>query len=203
MLFLELVSAYTVLGIVAVVSIGWHCELWPSLKVWPLAVVLWPYLGLLVYLREVGGRMDGQMLYKVPVEEITRHLASRVTHHQKRAEEYAAQADAVEKSLAETLGAADTVSDRMDIKASNTYNNNVSQRDQLRAKVQAHAREAAFFQFALAHLPDPGEQRPMEMIRVGEVVTVGGHGKDVAGAYLLTRSALTELEFVPSGNRGF
>lgn len=140
--------------------------------------------------------MDGQMLYKIPVTEMATHLAARVTHHQKRADDYAHEAEKVEQSLGDALGSAETVTDRMSIKSSHTYSNEVSRRDQLRGKVQVHARLATFFAFIQGHLPDPREQRPLEMIRVGDVVSVGGHGRDDAGAYLLSVHALRELEFV-------
>lgn len=140
--------------------------------------------------------MDGQMLYKVPIAEMTAHISARIAQHQKRADDYARETEKAEQALGEALGVAETVSDRMSIKSSHSYGSEVNRRDQLRSKVQAHAQLATFFTFALAHLPDPSEQRPTEMIRIGDVVTVGGRSKDDGGAYLLTRSALIELEFV-------
>lgn len=102
----------------------------------------------------MDGTINGVMLYTVTVAALHAHLTSRVSHHQQRAEDYAKLAESKEAELAEQLTAADTVTDRVAIKSSNVYSNAVSSRDQLRAKVQAHARSAARFEWQAAHLPD-------------------------------------------------
>lgn len=96
---------------------------------------------------------DGQMLFDVPAGEMADHLLSRALHHERRAEEYAAKAEELERELASQLGEAETVTDRMAIKSTSNYANRTSERDKHREKIRRHAAMSVFFRFTFSHLP--------------------------------------------------
>lgn len=116
---------------------------------------------------------QGSLLFSVARQELLAHLAAREAHHETRMAHWANEADRHERELEDQLQRGETVTDRVHIKSSSNYANAGNARDQARAKVQEHARRAAFFGFAKRHLPE------------GE-------------AALLVDSELTALELIPS-----
>lgn len=120
-----------------------------------------------------GTTEDGGMLYYVSRMEMGDHLLARFNHHVKRNEELLAEAEALNDELEEELAEQSSVTDRMRLKASNSYTSNASRRDQLKSGARTHAQKATVMKFYYDHLP-------------------------AENGFLLSSTELIRLEFTPS-----
>lgn len=94
----------------------------------------------------------GRLLLTIDRDELLTHLAARADYHAKRSAEASADADREEKRLEQMLSAADTVTDRMSVKAGADYSSANLSRENAREKVRRHAQVSARFGFMASHL---------------------------------------------------
>lgn len=94
----------------------------------------------------------GRLLLTIDRDELLTHLAARADYHAKRSAEASGEAEQAEKRLEQMLGDADSVSDRMTVKAGSEYSSANRARESAREKVRGHAQMSARFAFMASHL---------------------------------------------------
>jgi len=93
------------------------------------------------------------MDWYVSYDEMKKHLAERQAHHTARAEHYTQEMLKAEKDLEGQLDEANTVTDRMHIKVSNSYTGATNERDGARESARSHARLSVVFEWKAKHIP--------------------------------------------------
>ena len=94
-----------------------------------------------------------EMKFEINREDLQAHLVARAEHYAKKSLSYQADADKADHETEEQLSAAETVTDRLNIKNSTIYDATVKRRDAARGKYFESKDRAAAFRFYADHLP--------------------------------------------------